>query len=123
MKRYIKMFLIAIVIFSVALGSLMVFGTYSDGIRAGKVMKLSKKGILFKTWEGQMDLGGLYEAEGTATTIWDFSIQDKAIVDSLYKAMESGSRTRLYYHQNFYTFPWQGKTDYFIDKVEPVDKQ
>lgn len=120
MKRYIILFSIALIIFLGAVGSLMVFGNYSEGFRAGKVMKLSKKGLLFKTWEGQLDLGGLYHAEGAATTIWNFSIVDETLIDSLYQAMETGKRTRLHYRQKFYTFPWQGKTDYFIDKVELV---
>lgn len=38
---------------------------YSDGERTGEVYKFSKKGLIFKSWEGEMYLGGvLKNSEG-----------------------------------------------------------
>ncbi|MBK7268496.1 MAG: hypothetical protein IPI07_02900 [Flavobacteriales bacterium] len=32
------------------------YASYSEGSRSGMVIKLSKRGMVFKTWEGQMNL-------------------------------------------------------------------
>ena len=32
---------------------------YSDGVRSGTITKLSNKGLFFKSWEGQINLGGM----------------------------------------------------------------
>ena len=49
---------------------------YSEGYRVGKVIKLSHKGYVFKTWEGTLDFGYLQTDPqgGVATRIWDFSV-------------------------------------------------
>lgn len=91
--------------------------TMGDGDRVGAVAKLSRKGIIFKTWEGQLILGG----QGTVTTnTWDFSVTNDAVLDDLRKAMDSGKNARLSYHQNFFPRPWSGSTTYFIQKVTPL---
>ena len=43
----------------------MYYANYSEGYRAGVPMKISKKGVVFKTHEGQLNIGGLSNnAEG-----------------------------------------------------------
>jgi hypothetical protein len=45
--------------------------TYSEGYRAGELVKFSHKGMLFKTWEGEISQG-VSEAQ-----IFTFSVEDK----------------------------------------------
>ena len=71
--------LIAAAVLIVALllgGWLALFADYSEGYRVGKIIKLSHKGYLFKTWEGTLDFGYLQNdpAAGVATRIWEFSV-------------------------------------------------
>ncbi|MCS7017971.1 MAG: hypothetical protein RMJ87_01890 [Cytophagales bacterium] len=40
------------------------FASYSEGYRVGKVMKISRKGVLFKTWEGQLNVEGITTTTG-----------------------------------------------------------
>ena len=46
---------------------------FSEGDRVGHVVKVSKKGVLFKTWEGQLSYGDNKE-------MWDFSIPKSLII-------------------------------------------
>ena len=103
-------------------GSYFLFGTYSKGKRAGQLMKLSEKGFIFKTWEGQLNVGGLQDADGsgTSSTIWSYSVKDEKVVEQIYALMEDGSRARLTYEEKFFTLPWWGDTHHFITKVEAV---
>ncbi|MFA6227846.1 MAG: prepilin-type N-terminal cleavage/methylation domain-containing protein [Patescibacteria group bacterium] len=88
-----------------------------DGERVGKVVKLSYKGVIWKTNEGQLILGD----KGTITNnTWDFSILDPDIYQQIKKAMEDQKLVRLSYHQNFLIRPWNGSTTYFITGVSIV---
>ncbi|NRB64626.1 MAG: hypothetical protein HRU40_16620, partial [Saprospiraceae bacterium] len=59
--------------------------TYSNGQRAGTLIKISRKGVVFKTYEGQLNLGGVsMDAEaGLSGNIWEFSVQKNDIYDEL----------------------------------------
>lgn len=106
-------------------GSYFVLGNYSQGTRAGVVQKLSRKGIVIKTWEGQLNLGGFNTTEtgGVGATIWDFSVKGKnqLVLDELEKASLNGKRVKLYYTEKFLKLFWIGETKYFVHKVEPFE--
>ena len=52
------------------------FTSYSNGYRAGEIIKFMLKGFVFKTYEGEMNLGGFRDNDqGEVTpTIWSFSV-------------------------------------------------
>ncbi|MEI6019843.1 MAG: 6-phosphogluconate dehydrogenase [Bacteroidota bacterium] len=91
--------------------------TYSEGTRSGILTKISKKGYLFKTYEGEINIGGLFQNNGTIvpTTIFYFSVTDKKIYYDLQQA--EGKRVIVYYKQVFKNFFWQGDTDYFVYQI------
>lgn len=91
--------------------------TYSEGTRAGYLIKISKKGVVFKTYEGQLNLGGFQsdESTGLAGNIWNFSVYKDAIYEEMQR--NEGSKVVLHYRQKYKAMPWQGKTDYFIYKI------
>lgn len=97
------------------------FGSYSTGSRAGTIVKLSQRGVAFKTLEGQLNLGGLTSESGSpASSLWDFSVDngDKEVITALEEANLNGHRVKLYYNEKFYKLPWRGDTKYFVYKVE-----
>jgi len=97
--------------------------TYSDGTRAGTLIKLSRKGVVWKTYEGQLNLGGFQESgdEGIVGNIWNFSVPKKKFYQKLQEY--EGQRVRLHYREVFNAMPWQGKTEYFVYEVELVGKK
>ncbi len=104
----------------VAAGLFLVYAnwTYSDGTRAGDLIKISKKGYILKTYEGQLKLGGIdltNQDEGLSDT-WSFSVKDKAMYDKLEKLQ--GQEVVLRYKQINYAMPWQGDTEYYIYEIE-----
>jgi hypothetical protein len=97
------------------------FGNYSKGSRAGTVVKMSERGVVFKTWEGQLNLGGISGDTGSpASSLWDFSVSsgEKEVLKALEAASLSGTRLKLYYHEKFVQFDFRGDTKYFIYQVE-----
>lgn len=116
-KRYFFLFLLLIVLAGVGLWAYTTFTCYSDGERTGSVAKFSRKGIAFKTWEGE-----LFRSDFQTAQQWAFSVQDPAIAQKIEEAMRTNDKVVLHYCQKFYKFPWQGDSEYFIDKVETVGK-
>ncbi|MGB1207128.1 MAG: hypothetical protein ACPG5B_15890 [Chitinophagales bacterium] len=99
--------------------------TYSEGNRAGYLTKISKKGFVFKTIEGQLNLGGVGgDSEASIlmnTQLWNFSVADEAVYERLQQY--EGKKVSLHYKQKIKAFSWQGDTDYFVDDIELLNKQ
>jgi hypothetical protein len=94
--------------------------TYSEGNRAGRLIKFSHKGYLFKTYEGEMNLGGINSVNGgvLVNNMWLFSVTDNAVADSLSKL--EGKDISLHYKEKMATLPWRGDTKYIVDRVMEV---
>ena len=90
--------------------------TYSDGDRGGVLQKLSRKGWLCKTYEGEL---ALYVVPGMAPEIWEFSVRDEAVAKQLSGFV--GERIQLHYaeHRGIPTNCF-GETSYFVDRVTPA---
>ncbi len=90
--------------------------TISEGSRTGTLFKISKKGILFKTYEGQLHLAGSMMISQQST--WDFSAKNGQVYEQLQQF--EGKMVKCFYRQKVDAFPWQGDTDYLVYKVEAV---
>jgi len=87
--------------------------SYSEGERAGYLQKLSRKGWLCKTWEGEILLSSM---PGAIPERFAFTVRDENVVRQLQSAM--GQRVQLTYSQHA-GLPTScfGETSYFIDKA------
>jgi hypothetical protein len=95
--------------------------SYSDGERAGTVSKFSRRGFLFKTYEGVLNVGGFSGETGSLTPqYFDFSVDDDAVAAQITQAVKSGQRVTLHYEEKILKFPWNGETKYYITSVEIV---
>ncbi len=94
--------------------------TYSEGSRAGVVVKFSKKGSWSKTHEGELSMGAI--DQGGVREKWAFSVEDDDMVAEVQKAMDHGHRVKLLYREQYRTQFWKGDTKYFITGVERVGK-
>ncbi|MBX3599205.1 MAG: hypothetical protein KF863_01175 [Rubrivivax sp.] len=86
---------------------------YSTGDRAGWVQKLSKKGWLCKTWEGEMAMVSL---PGTAPEKFFFTIRDDVVAEQVSRVM--GKRVTLHYDEKV-GLPTScfGETRHFVTRV------
>lgn len=121
--KTVKLVVIALVVLALAGLGYYLFGNYSDGYRAGTVIKLSRKGLLFKTYEGELNLGmGIHDAGSSVSisNVWNFSVKasDTACISMLDSAMLSGKRAKLHYREKFVAVPWQGDTKFLVYMVE-----
>jgi hypothetical protein len=89
--------------------------TVSEGTRTGLLFKISKKGKVFKTYEGQIQLAGATIMNKEST--FEFSTEE-----SVYQSLQmlEGKNVRLHYREKVDAFPWQGDTNYIVYQAEEV---
>jgi hypothetical protein len=91
--------------------------SYSEGERTGYVQKLSKKGWVCKTWEGEI---AMVTMPGAIPEKFKFTVRDDAIAGKINAA--AGHRVVLHYQQyKFIPSTCFGETEYFIDGMRDVD--
>ena len=120
--KTLKKILIIIVILGLGIMAFLYFGIYSEGTRAGIIMKVSSKGALIKTWEGQMNLEtfGAMKSTNMVSETFSFSIEDgnPELIEELNAAALSGERVNLRYIERYISVFWRGETKYFAIGVE-----
>lgn len=122
---FARITLVVIIVIAVVVAFLS-FATYSEGTRAGFVIKVSKKGFVFKTWEGQLNLQsfGAANPNNAFAEVFDFSIYrgDTATYTLLQEVSLTGERINLHYEEKYAILPWQGDTRYFVTKIDRIKK-
>ena len=121
-KKVMKVIGITLLLVAIAVFSFLYWATYEEGVMAGKVLRVSEKGMLFKTYEGKINLETFGALKGTSPIAesFDFSVykSEKELIQELQRVSLSGERVNLYFVKHYMTFPWRGDTKYFVIRVE-----
>jgi len=91
--------------------------SYSEGERAGYVQKLSKKGWICKTWEGEL---ALVTMPGTVAEKFYFSVRDDAVAQKINQSL--GQRVTLTYQEHIgVPTTCFAETRHFVGDVRIID--
>lgn len=117
LKRHWLASLITIIVVVPSLGFTLYAGsalhvTYSTGTRAGYLQKVSRRGWVCKTWEGELQLTPV---PGTAPEKFIFSVRSDSIANALNQV--NGQAVVLTYAQHKGLPSCFGDTEYFITGV------
>lgn len=120
-----KKFLAIVVLLGAGVLAFLYWGTYEEGVMAGKVLRVTQKGVVFKTYEGKLNLetfGALKGASPIAES-FDFSVEKNQtdVIKQLEEVSLSGERVNLHFVKRFMRFFWRGDTKYFVIKVERLE--
>lgn len=112
MKRTLFYILGGILLLYLVYFAFIYFVPYSEGTRTGELIKFSRKGMVAKTWEGEISQGI------SGAQIFTFSVLDEEeeVINKLKE--NEGNYVKLTYVERYATFPFWGDTKYFIHKVE-----
>ena len=91
--------------------------SYSDGERVGYLQKLSRKGWVCKTFEGEL---AMTTVPGVAPVLWSFTVRDPAVAAQINAVL--GKRMALHYeeHRGIPTNCY-GETNHFVDRVKVLE--
>lgn len=121
-KSAMKKLLLIVLLLAAAAFVFLYWGTYETGVMAGKVVRISEKGMVFKTFEGKLSLETFGALKGTSpiAETFDFSVEksEAEVIKNLQEVALSGERVNLYFRKRYMKFPWRGETNYFVTQVE-----
>ena len=111
-KKYFYRFLFLFLLSFVGYFLFIMYVPYSEGVRSGELIKFSTKGVVFKTWEGEMSQGI------SGAQIFSFSVanKEKEVIQQLEDLQ--GKYVKLKYEERYRTFFWWGDSPYFVTNVE-----
>lgn len=100
---------------------------YSNGERVGLITQFSRTGLLFKSWEGHLNMT---QTGMNSSTPFDFSIDNDIesertrVIATIDSAAKLGWKVRLVYHEcsGKNITGSRGHTDHFVDSVQVLDK-
>ena len=109
--------LVTVVLLIVGYFAVFLNWNYSTGERAGWVQKLSKKGWVCKTWEGELTL---ITMPGAVAEKFLFTVWDDEVAKTLNQSM--GKRVSLHYNEKV-GLPTScfGDTRYYVTSLTPVE--
>ena len=112
MKKVLAIIFVAITVGLLSYFAFIYYVSVSEGIRSGELIRLSHKGIVVKTWEGELSQGI------SGAQIFKFSVldSDKEVIEQM-KTLQ-GQYVKLTYIEKYRTFFWWGETRYFIKTVQ-----
>lgn len=116
----LKVLVVVVVLAAAALAGftwLTLHWSYAQGERAGYVQKLSRKGWLCKTWEGEM---AMVTMPGTVAEKFIFTVPSDAVAAKLNASV--GKRMALHYEQHRWVpSSCFGDTEYFITDLRVME--
>jgi hypothetical protein len=115
-----------ILLFSLLIGiavlAFFYFATYESGVMAGKVLRITEKGMIFKTYEGKLSIDSFGALKGVSpiAETFDFSVgaSETGLLKQLEEVALTGERVNLKFEKKYMTFPWRGDTKYLVVGVE-----
>lgn len=117
MKRFLWMIVLIIVVVLAGIFYYRYFWVLGEGVKAGELNFVVKKGYLFKTYEGKLIQSGFRSrTPGTIQSYeFEFSIADKSIAEKL--MLSSGKEVELHYKEYIRALPWRGYNKYVVDSI------
>lgn len=117
LKRIMYWFIFLLILFIAGFIYWKYFFTYSDGYRAGLLQKFSRKGTIFKTYEGEIILSSVQSNKDVvlASEKFFFSVSNDKIVKQLDSIQ--GRFVVIHYREKNGVLPWRGDSRYLVDSV------
>jgi hypothetical protein len=122
MKKILFWFLLIIILFSGIFFYWKYSFTYSEGYRAGLLQKFSRKGTLFKTYEGEMILSSVQSNANVALASekFLFSVTDPVLAGQLQRMQ--GDNIVVHYMEKNAILAWRGESRYIVDSVRTKEQ-
>ncbi|TYC18130.1 6-phosphogluconate dehydrogenase [Bizionia gelidisalsuginis] len=111
MKKILALIVLALILITAGYYTFIYYVPFSEGTRSGELIKFSNRGLIIKTWEGEISQGI------SGAQIFSFSVeQDK--IDVIKDLQDfQGKYVKVSYLERYGSFFWLGDTNHFITSV------
>ena len=120
MKKFLKVVAVVLIAGLVIFIAVRYFFVFGEGVKAGELNYVVKKGYIFKTFEGKLIQSGLRSrTPGTVQSYeFEFSISDPAVAQKL--MLSSGKNVELHYKEYIGSLPWRGYSNFVVDSIVAI---
>lgn len=120
MKKLFSIILIVGVLIALSVACFWYYIPFSDsGVKAGVLNNFKHKGVIFKTYEGELIQSGFRPGQtGLMSNEFQFSVEDKKVADQLMSM--GGSAVQLHYKEYYGKLPWRGFSKYIVDSIVQI---
>lgn len=117
MKKFLRIAAVVIIAGLLIFIGFRYFFVFGEGVKAGELNYIVKKGFLFKTYEGKLIQNGLRsKAPNTVQSYeFEFSVSDEAVAQKL--MVNSGRSVELHYREYLGAIPWRGYSEFVVDSI------
>lgn len=117
MRKFLGITIFIIVLASVIFIYWRFYHPFGDGVKAGELNYLVKKGYIFKTYEGKIIQSGLRSRQPGSVQSYEFefSVENEKVANQL--MVNSGKEFRLHYKEYFGRLPWRGHSFFVVDSI------
>lgn len=117
MRKFLGIFSLILVVVLVIFIYWRYYYVFGEGVKAGELNYMVKKGYVFKTYEGKLIQSGLRSRTpgSVASYEFEFSVTSDSIANIL--MLNSGKVFELHYKEYMGKLPWRGHSVYVVDKI------
>lgn len=117
MKKFLFIIIAVLVIIIAGFMYWRYLWVFGEGVKAGELNYVVRKGYIFKTYEGKLIQSGLRSrTPGTVQSYeFEFSVKDPEIAKQL--MVSGGKEVELHYKEYLNAIPWRGYSNYVVDSI------
>ena len=120
MKKFLRIATLVIIAGLLIFIGVRYFFVFGEGVKAGELNYIVKKGFVFKTYEGKLIQNGLRSKAPNTVQSYEFvfSVTDEAVAQKL--MVNSGRNVELHYKEYMGSIPWRGYSEFVVDSIVAI---
>jgi hypothetical protein len=122
MKKFLSIFVFLLLFALAVFIWFRYYFVFGEGVKAGQLNYVVKKGYIFKTFEGKLIQTGLKSTSPNSmqSNEFIFSIADAAIAERL--MLSSGKEVQVHYKEYKAPVAWRGYSEFVVDSVISISE-
>ena len=122
MKKFLKIGIPILIIILALVFWWRYYFVFGEGVKAGNLNFVVKKGYIFKTWEGRIIQEGFKTPNPNQmqSNEFEFSVAEDSIAQILERY--SGKFVELRYKEYLNAIPWRGNSNFVVTEILEVEK-
>jgi len=123
MKKFLGIAAVVVIVGVIIFIFVRYFYVFGEGVKAGELNYVVKKGFIFKTYEGKLIQSGFRSKLPNTIQSYEFtfSIVNQAVAQKL--MLNSGRNVELHYKEYIGVVPWRGYSEFIVDSIIAITNE
>ena len=123
MKKFLGIAAVVVIVGVIIFIYIRYFYVFGEGVKAGELNYVVKKGFIFKTYEGKLIQSGFRSKIPNTIQSYEFtfSVVNEAVAQKL--MLNSGRNVELHYKEYIGVVPWRGYSEFIVDSIIAISNE